>query len=703
MTPFLSRALGIASALLLGLIFAGTRAAGQDTGMYSESSAQTNRRNERLVARETRLQTVLLPSQSPGTSAKEDAAGLSGISEPMPYLDATKSLQKNKNPVLRRGTVRQMADRNDAFVTPRDQGAIAQYLAARSSTPVDEMIPKTRDGSDRGDEKAVESAKGNFIDVDLIEQGTTAFNNYCVSCHDAQKSLQQTKSLAAWRVTVLKMAEKEDADIPVRVHEAIAQYLASRSEAADGQKAAAMRAGADRGDNQSAGSAKGNAFDPALVQQGTTAFNNYCVSCHDAQKSLQQTKNVAAWRSTVRRMAEKDGAQIPEGVREPIAVYLASLGGDGKGGGAAAADATPSFSATSTFSAMFRDGGSSNLEDPGRFGDVWIGFAWQNKGPVSARVTTCITCHIQGLQLGNIDLVEACARLDLNKLICPESSDKSPVKANVEAGRFVVPFGAYYQQVNPGVNRAVTSPLIYNMGLRVYPNSFGDPVLPMPYSDSGASLNVTVPFQESTNVTFNGYMVNGLQGGASGVDFYQSRSYVDNNRLPAGGGRVTIGGTNLRLGTSIMGGRFNADAGTGPLKQGMHYFIYGADAVFRWKDQLRIQFEYAERDSDRLGNIPSPAIFQEHVGGYYLEGEALLSRHWHMSVFTRYDNQLSHSVLPPLGSRLTTGNFSVERLTYGLNWSLPGGSLLMLNLEQWFLPTGFSNVNVLGVRWAATF
>ncbi len=610
-----------------------------------------------------------------------------------------KTSRPNNTTTLRRGLDQRLLAPIGASNSSREQAATSQLLVAPASNADAENISGTSQNSDQPapEKPAIQSD----INLALVQQGGAAFNEYCISCHDAQKSFSATKNLAAWRETVRKMAAMEDSDIPERVHESIVQFLAAHNAADSGAKNGTKRE--DAGGEKPAATTSKEKFDPALVQRGTTAFSNYCVSCHDAQKSTSQTKTVAGWRATVRRMVEKDGAQVPESVHEAISVYLASLGTSGTASGTGASETTPAFSMTGTLSAMYRATGDGNLEDPGHFGDAWLGFAWQKQGPVSGRVTTCISCHSQGLQLGNIELVEACARLDLNKLLGAGEEDKSPIKANIEAGRFIVPFGAYYQQVNPGVNRAVTSPLIYNMGTRVYPNDLGDPVLPMPYSDSGASLNITAPFNDSTNITMNGYVVNGLNGGPGGIDFYQSRSYVDNNRWPSAGGRVTVGGANLRLGVSATGGRFNIDAGTGPLNQGMHYVIYGADAVFRWKDLIRVQFEYAERDSDRLQMNPTTSIFRDRIGGYYFEGEALVLRDWRISLFSRFDNQLTHSPSPPLGSQLTTGNFSVSRITYGVNWSLPGGSLLMVNLEQWLLPSGFNNINVLGVRWATTF
>ena len=393
----------------------------------------------------------------------------------------------------------------------------------------------------------------------------------------------------------------------------------------------------------------------------------------------------------------EDGANIPENTHESIATYLASLGNKGKGDkdSRAAADSGSAISVAGAVSAMYRGSGDPNVEDPGHFGNAWVGIAWQPKGPVSARATSCITCHSQGLQLGNsIDLVEATLRLDVNKCLCKDKEDTLPFKANVEAGRFVVPFGAYYQQVNPGVDRAVSQPLIYNMGERVYPTSIGDPVLPMPDSDEGASLNVTFPLHKLTSLTFNSYVINGLEGGDGGINFYQSRDYSDNNRWPAAGGRVTVGGPNLRLGASVMGGRFNGDTGSGPQHEGLGYLILAPMQYSIGRTFSACKFEFAQRESERYGGVPQPTVFSERVSGFYLESELMVHRKWHINLFARYDWQLHDSPQPVLGSLLSTGDFIVDRFTYGVNWTLPGGSLLMLNDEIWNLPKGLGTVNV---------
>ncbi len=92
----------------------------------------------------------------------------------------------------------------------------------------------------------------------------------------------------------------------------------------------------------------------------------------------------------------------------------------------------------------------------------------------------------------------------------------------------------------------------------------------MPYANTGASFNMTVPIQQSTSLTFNSYVINGLEGSNNGIDFFQSRDYVDNNRWPTVGGRVTLGNADLRIGTSIIGGRYNSATGAGPNREALN-------------------------------------------------------------------------------------------------------------------------------------
>lgn len=466
-------------------------------------------------------------------------------------------------------------------------------------------------------------------------------------------------------------------------------------------------------------------WDPNVVSAGEAAFQAHCISCHDAARSLEKRKSLGGWRATVQRMANKDGAEISSTDQKHIAIYLTAKdhpGGpatqnqpssNGTGGDSGQALDPLSAAATTdeeedplaifgTLSPLWR-GGSSELQNPGIFPDVWLGAAWQSpSSPVSARATACLSCHNEPGLGSRVELVEAVIRLDLTKWMnngC-EPCERS-LQVAVEAGRIVVPFGAFAQQVNPGVYRTVSKPLIYNMGQRVFDENLGDPVLPMPYSDEGANLSISRGIWNEVVMSADFYVVNGLQGGADGIDFDRSREYVDNNRAPAVGSRVTLGTPALKIGGSVMGGRFNDTPSDGPNNRGLYYWIYGADATYRYEDILRLQFEYAQRDTDRFVDLPNQAFTRERVGGSYVEGELLLSRKYKISFINRYDMQVRHSIIPT--GDMPTGSFNVSRYTYGLNYVLPGGSLLMFNVERWFLPSPLKNIDVLGLRWAATF
>lgn len=437
-----------------------------------------------------------------------------------------------------------------------------------------------------------------------------------------------------------------------------------------------------------------------FLRDGEAAFNKQCMQCHDAARSLEKRKSLEDWRSTVQRMATKNDAAIPHTEWEPIAVFLAASSGaltSQAGAGPPSGPSAPPISLFGTVSPTWR-GGNSDLQNPGFFPDIWVGATWQPGKAVRARATLCISCHTESGS--RIDLAEAAVSLDLTELsgICLANS-----RATIDAGRLIVPFGAFAAQSNPAIYRTVTKPLIYNMGQRVRDADLGDPVLPMPYSDEGASLNLLLPLIWDANATFDIYLVNGLQGGDDGISFDQSRDYVDNNSQPAGGGRVSIGNQYLRAGGSLMSGCFSDRAGSGPFNQGFSYQLFGLDFIARYDDLVRFQIEYARRNSDRLVSLPDFVLATDVVDGFYAEAEVLLWRQWHLSLLGRFDQQNRSSVAPPPESLLTMSSFRVQRWTCGINMTLAGGSLLMLNVERWLLPGNLDSINVYGVRWAVSF
>ncbi len=467
-------------------------------------------------------------------------------------------------------------------------------------------------------------------------------------------------------------------------------------------------------------SGSGQRFDPAVVSAGQAAFERSCTQCHDAARSLDRTKDLDGWRATVRRMAAKRGADIPTSDFEPIATYLASRntsaaggGGGGESSGAAAAGTggaastgggeKSSLSTFATISPQWR-GGNNHLQNPGFAPLTWIGASWQGD-IVSGRATACITCH--GVQepglISRIEPVEAAVRVDLSKWL---DKIEHGMKGSVDAGRFIVPFGAFSAQSDPSLYRTVSTPLIFNMGQRLFNQDIGFPVLPMPYADEGINLNLAVPLWDCcctgpVTLTTDTYLVNGLQGGANGVDFFQSRDLLDNNNRVAGGARATVGNPYVRAGASWTSGRL--DLPSDP--QGLNYTIFGFDVQAHYKRLIRLQFEYARRDSDRLGLLATGTErILDAIYGYYVEAEARPWDKCHVSFLVRYDSQTTNSPLPPPTSTLDHGHFNVERVTLGINIELWHQSLLMFNYERWLVPEpDHRTADVFGVRYTITF
>ncbi len=513
---------------------------------------------------------------------------------------------------------------------------------------------------------------------------------------------------------------------------------ASQMESAEDGETAANQAddnqGEEDGDSQANGEDRSSrssqrsrrrrpAFDPQQVEQGRAAFQDACTQCHDAERALSKRKSRTAWLATVRRMARMDGADIDSSDIVPIATYLASLsapasessdeetdepsddsGGDGEGADEdaeatdqaeldVAADEDLLLSSgpniSGTISTLWR-GGNDNLENPDFFADVWLRLDWQPDGPIRGRVTSCTSCHSDQTGGGGftLELVEATAHFDLLHWL--KEKDKRPeqckpkIDAEIKAGRFIVPFGAYSSMVHPGVYRTVTQPLMFNMGRQVNPNRTRPPVLPMPYSDEGVDLYTKFPVCHEWDATVEAYAVNGLQGAGPGVQFTPSRSYADNNSQPAFGSRATVGNGKVRFGGSLMSGQMQDD-----MDPELNYFLSGADATARFCDNdIRLYFEYAIRRNDSNFNRGQIAY------GIVSEIEALLFAKPNLSALARYDT-LEH--------RDSFGEGSIARFTWGLSTTLIGGSLFMVNHEHWNFPTGENDVDVLGVRWVATF
>ncbi len=186
------------------------------------------------------------------------------------------------------------------------------------------------------------------------------------------------------------------------------------------------------------------------------------------------------------------------------------------------------------------------------------------------------------------------------------------------------------------------------------------------------------------------------------INFDDSRDYVDNNSTPAVGGRRTISNSSLRLGSSLISGQYAPRSGVGPDASRLSFLIAGADLTSRLADVLRVQAEYARRNTNAYYEF-NDEYGRDHVSGWYVESELLLSGEARLSLLGRPDQQSQAYAFNDSGAGRPSENFTVNRLTYGANLTLPGGSLLMFNIERWNLPQELPDMNVVGVRWAASF
>ncbi len=461
--------------------------------------------------------------------------------------------------------------------------------------------------------------------------------------------------------------------------------------------------------------AHGQSFDRRLVSQGRLAFQASCIQCHDADRALEKRKTRADWVSTVRRMARLDDANVRKTDVIPIATYLAdraappassnrpsrfadetdSNGSDispPAGGGEALSDLAgeigAGLSTSATISPVWRNG-NDNLENPNFFVDAWFGADWQPSGPLRARATACTSCHNDrpGGAGFTLELVEAYASYDLLKKLrgCRDPNPECAPRLDAEiiAGRFIVPFGAYSSMAHPGSQSTVTAPLVYNMGRQVNPDNSRPPVLPMPYSDEGVNFHTKLQYQDFT-ATLDVYGVNGLQGSGSGVQFTSSRRYSDNNSDVGFGSRATIGNRLVRFGGSVMSGRMQDEGAPN-----LNYHISGADVTARLFDnQLRLYSEYVIRRNDSAFG-PRQISY-----GTVTEIDALLVEKPNLRMLVRYDT-LEH--------RDFFGSEGIRRFTWGASTTVFGGSTLIINHEHWRFSRYARNTDLLGIRWVTVF
>lgn len=147
---------------------------------------------------------------------------------------------------------------------------------------------------------------------------------------------------------------------------------------------------------------------------------------------------------------------------------------------------------------------------------------------------------------------------------------------NARVGRLNVPFGEFTMRHDPTNFTTPSKPLPYAMGdmLQYGREGFNLGIVPAPYVDNGAEVFGSFSLGKRHQLDYSLYVVKGLAG-ENDFDFAASRSYVDNNRSPAFGGRLVLTGDDWALGASGSAGLYDP-------KDSLWYVMAGVDLYARW-------------------------------------------------------------------------------------------------------------------------
>jgi hypothetical protein len=259
---------------------------------------------------------------------------------------------------------------------------------------------------------------------------------------------------------------------------------------------------------------------------------------------------------------------------------------------------------------------------------------------------------------------------------------------NVQFGRIAVPFGDFSNRVDPGSHRTGSPPLIYDMGRMAFGSrsAMNLGVLPLPYVDTGALVYGIRWLGERIQLWYGIYGVSGLRG-TNDLDWMAMRSvpYNDNNRVPAGGARLTLSYSSdpkdffgdASIGGSYTGGRYDRDATR-------EYHVWAADATLRF-GKLVLRGEYAARRTDLDPSatgypyaLEDPWFTKE---GFYGEAEVPVGKY--LAAVYRYEElRRTGTPLPGSVTELTQDSTFV-RHTGGLVVTPSTAIFVKLSWELW--------------------
>lgn len=153
-------------------------------------------------------------------------------------------------------------------------------------------------------------------------------------------------------------------------------------------------------------------------------------------------------------------------------------------------------------------------------------------------------------------------------------------------GKFIIPFNRWNKDLHPTwISKVPGRPLVYNN------------VFPSTYSDVGVWVSGAAPVAEGARVTWDVYVVNGLQGDADALSFRGLRGNAedegDDNK--AIGGRLGVElPQGLGVGGSFYTGQYAEDPDT---ENKLDVTFLGADVDYRWRSlELRGEFVSGQQD-----------------------------------------------------------------------------------------------------------
>ncbi len=248
---------------------------------------------------------------------------------------------------------------------------------------------------------------------------------------------------------------------------------------------------------------------------------------------------------------------------------------------------------------------------------------------------------------------------------------------NLRVGRLNVPFGEFTVRHDPSNFSTPSRPLPFAMGdmLQYGREGFNLGIVPAPYVDNGVEIFGSLSLGQTTQFDYSLYAVKGLAGD-NDLDFARSRTYVDNNRLPAGGARLVLTGDNWALGGSVNGGTYDAADKLSYLMAGLELYLRLGPVTFRAEALGR----RTDLDPKAAGYrfVLTDAWFLK--AGWYAQLDFELGSH--VTAVLRTDG-LQRLGMPLPGSDLLESSSGVQRQTAALLLTINQHLAAKLDYELW--------------------